>query len=461
MREFRKQTGRNKKPQVWYITTDPKYPETYITYWGVLGGKLQETADRPGSCGVEGHSDYQSPAQYVKFCVDREIRKKTEQGYVEYQDGKPLKEIATSIDFSKPLPKHLCFYKPNKEISSKKLSILEQQNRAIWTLKRDGRMHVAIKTRNGIDIYSRRMDIATSKFPHIVEAIESLQLPDNTILIGEMVLLNSDGTENFKGVGRVCGSKEELSLAYQGLQDFPKKKEEVLGKALYYVFDIPFWKGRNIVSTVPVYKRLSLIKKVFSVLEPKLFVGTGLKCSIDQLKVENKRRDALLKEHYIGPLKIYKTSSKEDLELAKQLKVEGFVLLDANGVYGDKGCTFDGKAQRPEGIWKRKPKLEEEVIIVGFEEGTGRNRGKLGAFFVEQFHNSKRVNCGKVGGGFTDEQRDELWTNRNSLVETTIKIEFDSRLPEKDGKFAFRFPVFKDMCDKTPEECIAQYIEEL
>jgi len=42
----------------------------------------------------------------------------------------------------------------------------------------------------------------------------------------------------------------------------------------------------------------------------------------------------------------------------------------------------------------------------------------------------------------------------------TIKVEFDSRQPAKDGSYALRFPVFKGFSDKKPEECVAQGLEE-
>jgi hypothetical protein len=109
MREFRKLTGRNKKPQVWYINVSSNDVSSYIVKWGVLGGALQSTLNTPGSCGVKGHSDYQTPEEYVMFCIEREIRKKQEEGYVEYVNGEPTNEVATSIDFNKPLPKNFCF----------------------------------------------------------------------------------------------------------------------------------------------------------------------------------------------------------------------------------------------------------------------------------------------------------------------------------------------------------------
>jgi ATP-dependent DNA ligase len=459
-REFRKETGRNSRPNVWITEIDPADQEVVVTRWGLLDGAMQKTRDRPGPCGMEGNADYQDAQAYAVFCMNRDIRKKLESGYVEWVDGKPIAKAATAIDFAKPLPKNLSFYKPQTKIDDKRLAKLHKDGRAIWTLKRDGMMHVAVRSSGAWEIYSRRMDKATSRFPHILESLEKLRLPDGTILLGEMVLLKDNGRDDFKGVGRICRSDTDLSLAYQGLGPFPKDHADkvVLGKAAYYVFDVPFLDGLDMVGTLPVQARLVGLNRAFFELDPHLSVVTGLNSTKAQLMAESKRRERMLHIHHIAPLKIFHASPETDLDLARTLGVEGFVVLDADGVYGDKGYSFDGKAQRPEGIWKRKPKNEDEFIVVGAFEGTGRNMGKLGGLNLEQIHPDtlKRIDCGKCGGGFTDEQRTEFWCDRTNLIGKTVKIEFDSRQPAKNGAFALRFPVWIGWSDKTSDECVAQ-----
>lgn len=432
MREFRKTTGRGATAQVWYIWQEE---DSYFVKWGQLGGALQETSDRPGDCGVSGYSDYQTPSQYALFCMNREIRKKLEQGYVEYVDDEPLNSVATAIDFSKPLPKNLCFYKPQLKIEQEDLEKLVAAGRAIWTLKRDGMCHISCKRNGEWEIYSRRMDLVTDHYPHIVEKLRHLEVGDGTILIGEMVLLNPDGRDNFKAVSKICRSKKDLSLAYQGLGDFPKNKkdESVVGKIKYYVFDMPFLNGTDLVSNFKVRDRL---ENIFEVI-----------C-----------KDC---EPFVIPLDIIDNlTTKNDLDIAKQLGIEGWVIMDADATYGDKGYSFDGKARRPNGIYKRKAKLEDEFIISGVYEGSGRNRGRFGGFLIQQIHpeTGERIDCGKCGGGFSDEHRDSFLNE--DLIGQTIKVEFDSRQPNKDGAYALRFPVYKSFSDKTPEECIAQNLEE-
>jgi len=463
-REFHKETGRNARANIWFIGIDQDDPEVVVTKWGLLGGALQETRDRPGPCGTEGNADFQDARKYAIFCMDRDIRKKKEHGYVEWINGKPISEVAVSINFTKPLPKNLSFFKPQTEIDEKKLAKLHSAGRAIWTLKRDGMMHVAVRSGGKWEIYSRRMDVATSRFPHIIESLDRLGLDDNTILLGEMTLLKMDGRDDFKGTSRICRSDTDLALAYQGLGPFPNGYvgSPVLGKISYYVFDIAFTGGQDNITGMEVGKRLELLRNIFSRFDPQLSVNaTGLGLNQKELMAESKKRERMLRTHHVAPLKIFSVSPDTDLDTARELRVEGFVVLDSKATYGDKAYSFDGKAQRPNGIWKRKPKLEEEFIVVDMYEGTGRNMGKMGGLYLEQIHpeTGKRIGCGKCGGGFTDEQRSQFWISR-VLVGATVKVEFDSRQQGKDGAYALRFPVYKGLSDKTQNECIAQYFSD-
>ena len=92
---------------------------------------------------------------------------------------------------------------------------------------------------------------------------------------------------------------------------------------------------------------------------------------------------------------------------------------------------------------KAKPFIEITLTVVGVEEGTGRNEGRLGAVIVEgeddgyDYH----LNC---GSGFTDSQRSEFWTNRASLIGNLIEIRADARTKSQDSEtYSLRFPRFK------------------
>ena len=111
-----------------------------------------------------------------------------------------------------------------------------KKERAIWTVKRDGMMHIAVKTKGIWEIYTRRMDLTTEKFPHIIYALNKLNMPNNSILLGEMVFLRSkdDHRDDFVVTSRICRSDSDLALAYQGLGKFPKDTKETISFPLIY-----------------------------------------------------------------------------------------------------------------------------------------------------------------------------------------------------------------------------------
>jgi DNA ligase-1 len=93
---------------------------------------------------------------------------------------------------------------------------------------------------------------------------------------------------------------------------------------------------------------------------------------------------------------------------------------------------------------KIKPVLTVDLSIVAVEEGTGKNEGKLGALVCEGIDQGKfiRVN---VGSGLTDEQRDELWNNKDNIIGQVVEIKADCITQNQDtvDTYSLRFPRFE------------------
>lgn len=88
---------------------------------------------------------------------------------------------------------------------------------------------------------------------------------------------------------------------------------------------------------------------------------------------------------------------------------------------------------------KLKPTDTADLFIMGFEEGKGKYKGKLGALLCEY----GKVKA-KVGTGFTDAQRERMWESKDRLLGKMIEVEFQSvTKPNKAGKISLRFPTFK------------------
>ena len=99
------------------------------------------------------------------------------------------------------------------------------------------------------------------------------------------------------------------------------------------------------------------------------------------------------------------------------------------------------------GAFARPDRLADEAVgdagltIVGFEEGTGKNVGKLGALICEGVDNEKLIRV-NVGSGFTDNDRDSYWSSRFELIGDVVEVVADAVTQNQDGSYSLRFPRF-------------------
>lgn len=84
-------------------------------------------------------------------------------------------------------------------------------------------------------------------------------------------------------------------------------------------------------------------------------------------------------------------------------------------------------------VMKVKEFHDVDLPIIGLEEGTGRHAGRLGAVKIE--FNGVAV---KVGSGFSDEEREQVWNDQESFVGRIIEVRYQEVTP--DG--SLRFPTF-------------------
>jgi len=90
---------------------------------------------------------------------------------------------------------------------------------------------------------------------------------------------------------------------------------------------------------------------------------------------------------------------------------------------------------------KLKPFIEVSLSIVEVEEGTGRNKGKLGAFVCEGVDDGKEIKV-NVGSGFSDSDRDSYFTSRDTLPGQVVEVRADAITQNQDGTYSLRFPRF-------------------
>jgi ATP-dependent DNA ligase len=125
------------------------------------------------------------------------------------------------------------------------------------------------------------------------------------------------------------------------------------------------------------------------------------------------------------------------------LGLEGIILKDGSGIWEDK---------RSKSQIKMKGELECDLKVVGYQMGTGKYEGMLGAILCESSDGIIKVD---VGSGFKDAQR--LDFTNNSIVGKIVSVKYNARIKNKQGEESLFLPIFievrndKDVADSTKD----------
>ena len=116
--------------------------------------------------------------------------------------------------------------------------------------------------------------------------------------------------------------------------------------------------------------------------------------------------------------------------------------LDYAEEHDYEGCIVNLDAcyecKRTKSLLKVKRFYTYDLEVVGVEEGTGRNKGTLGALVVQYKNNT--VN---VGSGFTDEESRYYWNNQDEIIGRVIEVKFkEITVDKKTGLESLQFPVY-------------------
>lgn len=212
---------------------------------------------------------------------------------------------------------------------------------------------------------------------------------------------------------------EIISESFQSLMKQVHRKDNIDSfDAQLMLFDIlplsEFQKGRSMLTQ----RRRSSLLKMFN---PTFDLCKNIKI-IDQTEVDLNT--------YVGELQF-----KEFNKSAIDQGYEGIMIKNPDAIY---------ECKRSVSWLKIKPVLTVDLTIVAVEEGTGKNKGKLGALICEGTDQGKfiRVN---VGSGLTDEQRDEIWNDREVVINQVIEVKADCITQSQDAEntYSLRFPRFE------------------
>ena len=125
---------------------------------------------------------------------------------------------------------------------------------------------------------------------------------------------------------------------------------------------------------------------------------------------------------------------------------EGIILKDINAPWEDKRVKHQVKF---------KGELECDLLCMDWQEGTGKNVGKLGALVLTSADGVVKVN---VGSGFTDEQRDK-YTKENT-VGKVVAVKYNAKIQDKKtGQTSLFLPVFLELREDKTDADISSSIK--
>ena len=153
-------------------------------------------------------------------------------------------------------------------------------------------------------------------------------------------------------------------------------------------------------------------------------------------------------EQHTSVLKHVQALDWEMVDLDTQSGQERFVELNKAAVDGGyegvmiKDIDAPYECKRTHSWLKAKPFIEVTLEVVEIEEGTGRNEGRLGAFVCKGVDDGRSITV-NVGSGFTDANRDDYWSGRDSIIGNLVEVRADAITQNQDGTYSLRFPRFK------------------
>jgi DNA ligase-1 len=126
--------------------------------------------------------------------------------------------------------------------------------------------------------------------------------------------------------------------------------------------------------------------------------------------------------------KLFKMYNKSAIENG----YEGLMLKDPAAPY---------ECKRAKSWLKMKPVIEVSLEIADVEEGTGKHAGRLGALVCTGVDDGRLIRV-NVGSGFSDADRDQFWSARDSIIGQIVEIRADVVTQNQDGSYSLRFPRF-------------------
>lgn len=243
----------------------------------------------------------------------------------------------------------------------------------VFEVKWDGYRAVASINKNEVELISRN-NLPFDKYYPINNILKKWNI--NAVIDGEILVLNDKGISNFGA-----------------LQNW---RSEADGNLVYYVFDILWYEGKNLMN-LPLIQRQAILRSVLPATDDR-----------------------------VRQSKVFEKTGIEFFNAAERIGLEGIIAKKASSVY-----TSDLRSKE----WlKIKVQRRQEVIIAGFTKNAGTAKA-FSALVLAVYDGRELKYVGKVGTGFSDKLQKEMMAQFKPLI--TDKSPFEVE-PDVDKPSRFR-----------------------
>jgi DNA ligase-1 len=298
---------------------------------------------------------------------------------------------------------------PTFDVALAKAFDEKTQKKVIWedrwfvSRKLDGVRCLTVIDANGEPKFFSRQGKEFLTLDNLKTDIKALGLK-NTVLDGEVCILNETGDEDFAGIIKEI-----------------KRKDHTIATPFYWMFDMLDMQDFNSkTSEVTFGQRIADLNALFNTSKLKLY--SPLLIGVLEQKIGN---DQVFSE------------------MMAESKAGGW-----EGLMLRKNETYKGK--RSTDILKVKQMFDDEYIVVDLENDIHRvivDGSEVEELMLKNVIIEHKGNQVRVGSGFSHEQRRHYFENPNEILGKQITVQYFEESQSKSGEYSLRFPVIKAVYD--------------
>jgi DNA ligase D-like protein (predicted ligase) len=243
---------------------------------------------------------------------------------------------------------HAAFIEPMECLAVPKLPDGSQW---VYEIKLDGYRAIAVKSTGQLNLLSRRRNSFNRQYPLIFEALA--ELPDNTVVDGEVVALNES-------------SRPDFNL----LQHFRAGASQIH----YFIFDLLIYQGRDL-TWLPLIERRQILNSSLNFTSPKIRLAQYFETSVENM-----------------------------LAAARAQGLEGVIAKRKDGRY---------EPGKRSGSWvKHRINSGQELVIGGYIPGAHG----LDSIIVGYYRGNDLIYVARVRNGFVPASRREVFAKLRPLI---------------------------------------------